>query len=210
MNSDKIYSVLVPVVRPVVVKIGAKRQQLFEALPAPTGRVVLVGDSVTQNGPWHDIFPDLRIANRGIGGDTTVDLLNRLDAAIVEPQAVSLLIGTNDLHGPRRGRDVAGIAERVDEIVRRIRERAPEAPLLVNSLLPRTSYFAPRIRELNKHYCASAERYDATYVDLWPTFADVDGQLRAEFSRDSVHLQLAGYLAWADVLRPHLSRFAIT
>ena len=78
MNSDRIYSLVVPAIRPMVVKMGMKRQLLFESLPAPTGRVVFLGDSIVQGGQWHDIFPDLRIANRGIGGDTTSDLLIEL------------------------------------------------------------------------------------------------------------------------------------
>jgi lysophospholipase L1-like esterase len=170
---------------------------------------VFLGDSIIQGGQWHDIFPDLRIANRGIGGDTTSDVLRRLDSTIQQPRAVCLLIGTNDLHGPRQGREIGGIAQRTDEIVRRIREKAPDAPILLHGVLPRTSYFTPRIRELNERYRATAGRYDATYVDLWPTFADTTGQMRKEFSRDSLHLVPAAYLKWAEVLRPHLVQLAV-
>ena len=209
MNSDKMFSLLVPVIRPVVVgRIGRRRQRYFEAMPPPTGRVVFLGDSITQYVGWDDLFPDLRTANRGIGGETTSDLLARLDSAIVEPQAVSLLIGTNDLHGFPRDRDVPGIAERMDRIVCRIRERAPEAPLLVNSVLPRTPHFADRIRELNALYRRIADQRGALYIDLWPTFADEGGHIRRELTKDNLHLSPAGYLAWADILRPHLSLFA--
>jgi lysophospholipase L1-like esterase len=210
VNSDKIFSLVVPIIRPVVVRrIGATRRRLFAAMAPPTGRVVFLGDSITQYGIWEDLFPELPTTNRGIGGETTSDLLERLDAAIQEPLAVSLLIGTNDLHGPRRGRAVPGIAARTEEIVRRIRERAPEAPLLVNSVMPRTSFFAPRIRQLNELYREIAERHGATYVDLWPALADPSGHLRPEFTADNLHLAPAGYLAWAQVLRPHLARFAV-
>ena len=209
MNSDKMFSLLVPVIRPVVVgRIGARRQRYFEAMPPPVGRVVFLGDSITQYVGWDDLFPDLRTANRGIGGETTSDLLTRLDSAIVEPQAVSLLIGTNDLHSLPRDRDIPRIAERMDRIVRRIRERAPDTPLLVNSVPPRTSHFADRIRELNAFYSRIAEQHGAAYIDLWPTFADQDGHIRREFTKDNLHLSPAGYLAWSDLLRPHLDQFA--
>jgi lysophospholipase L1-like esterase len=210
VNSDKIFSLVVPIIRPVVVRrIGATRRRYFEAMAPPTGRVVFLGDSITQQGIWEDLFPELPTTNRGIGGEATSDLLERLDTAVQQPLAVSLLIGTNDLHGPRRGRAVPGIAARTEEIVRRIRERAPDAVLLVNSVTPRTSFFAPRIRQLNGHYREIAERHGATYVDLWPTLADSAGGIRPEFATDNLHLSPAGYLAWAEVLRPHLDRFAV-
>ena len=52
-----------------------------------------------------------------------------------------------------------------------------------------------------------AQRHGATYVDLWPVFADAAGAIRKELTKDNLHLSTAGYLAWADVLRPHLRRF---
>ena len=211
MNSDRIYSVVIPVVRRMVKgRLGSGRRRYFEAVPVPPGRVLFLGDSLTEGGLWPDLFPDLATSNRGIGGEATYDLVERLDAAINDPVAVSLLIGTNDLHGPRDLRATAQIAERTDEIIRRIRESAPAALLLVNSVLPRTEHFTSQIRELNERNRAATDRYGATYVDLWPTFADGEGAIKKEYARDNLHLTPAGYLAWAEVLRPHLTRFAIT
>jgi lysophospholipase L1-like esterase len=208
VNSDRIYSVLVPVLRSTVKsRMGAGRRRYFDAVPVPPGRVLFIGDSITEGGLWGDLFPELPTSNRGIGGEATYDLLERVDAAINAPVAVSLMIGTNDLHGPRRYRGTAQIAARLEEIVRRIRDSAPDATLLVNPVVPRTAYFAPRIRELNARYADAAARYGATYVDLWPRFADETGAIRAELARDNLHLTPAGYLAWADVLRPHLAPF---
>ncbi|WP_183093749.1 DUF459 domain-containing protein [Nocardioides stalactiti] len=211
MNSDKVYSTLIPMVRPLVKgRMGAARRRHFQAVPVPPGRVLFIGDSITEGGLWPDLLPDLLTSNRGIGGEATYDLLERVDSAINDPVAVSLLIGTNDLHGPRELRSVAQVAQRFEEIVRRIRDRAPSTHLLVNSVMPRTELFRDRLREINEHYREIAARHDATYVDLWPTFADADGVIRPELTRDNLHLTPAGYLAWAEVLRPHLARFAVT
>lgn len=208
MNSDRIYSVLVPMLRPAVKgRMGAGRRKYFDAVPVPPRRVLFLGDSITEGGLWGDLFPDLRTSNRGIGGEATYDLLERVDSAINDPVAVSLMIGTNDLHGPRELRGTAQIADRLDRIVGRIRDRAPDAALLVNSVLPRTELFAPRIRELNERYAEVAARHGATYVDLWPVFADEHGAIRREYARDNLHLTPAGYLAWAEVLRPLLAPF---
>ena len=208
VTTDHLFCVLVPVIRPLVVgRLGAARRRYFDGLPASPGQVVLLGDSLTERGRWADLLPELRTANRGIGSESTSDVLERLHCGIVQPAAVSLLIGTNDLHGPRDQRASAGIAERTDEIVRRLREELPAAAVFLNSLTPRTPYFAGRIRALNSDYRDIAERRGATFVDLWPALADEDGGIRKEFTKDHLHLSAAGYRAWADVLRPHLAPF---
>ncbi|MDZ5620970.1 DUF459 domain-containing protein [Nocardioides bizhenqiangii] len=205
MNTDRIYSVVVPMFRTLVKgRMGAGRRRYFEAVPVPKGRVLFLGDSITAGGLWSDLFPDLPTTNRGISGEATYDLLERVDAAINDPIAVSLMIGTNDLHGPRDLRDPALIVERTDEIVRRIREAAPAALVLLNSVLPRTEHFTAQLRAVNAGYRQVAARHGAEYVDLWPAFADDSGVVKQEYTRDNLHLTPAGYLAWAEVLRPYL------
>lgn len=205
MNSDRRLSIIVPLIRPVVKdRMGATRRRHFDAVPVPPRRVLFLGDSVTEGGLWNDLFPDLPTTNRGIGGEGTYDLSERIDGVLNDPLAVSLMIGTNDLHGPRALRDLRGIAARMDEIIARIRAQAPDAPLFVNGVLPRTTHFRTQIQTLNEWYAASAERHGATYVDTWPAFADEAGEIRSELSRDGLHLTPAGYLAWAEVLRPYM------
>lgn len=203
---DRIYLLTVPLMRPSVARRGLQRLERFREEPPSQGRVVFLGDSISQRGEWAELFPNLPTLNRGIDGNTTEDVLARLDQAIDHPAAVSLLIGTNDLHSyPRRLKDPQGIVERLEEIVRRIRTDAPDAPLFVNSITPRTSYFAAKIQEINRGYREVAERNGATYVDLWPAMADEHGALIKAYTFDSLHLTPEGYRAWAGVLRPYLS-----
>lgn len=208
MNTDRIFLVLVPLLRPWV-KAGARRRRAdFAAEAAAPGRVVFVGDSITQRGSWDELFPELATLNRGIDGDTTEDVLARLDAALDNPVAVSLMIGTNDLHTNHRLKAPEGIASRVESIVRRIRHAAPGADVFVNGLTPRTPYFAERIQHLNRRYREIAERAGATYVDLWPAMADDNGALRTQYTFDNLHLSPDGYRAWGEVLRPLLASHA--
>jgi len=211
MNTDRTYSVLVPMVRPLVKgRMGAGRRRYFDAVGIAKGRVLFLGDSITEGGMWPDLFPDLATSNRGIGGEATYDLLERLDGALNDPAVVCLMIGTNDLHGPRELRRSDQVVGRMDEILRRIREAAPSALVLVNSGLPRTEHFAPRIRAINEGYRKVAGRHGAEYVDLWPAFVDASGEaIRTEYSKDNLHLTPAGYLAWAEVLRPLLAPYAL-
>ncbi len=209
MNTDRIYLVLVPLLRPVTTTAARRRREQFEGTPLPPGRVVFLGDSITAGGLWECWFPELPTCNRGINGDTTEDVARRLGSAINEPAAVSLLIGTNDLHGSRRLHDLDGIARRARDIVAGIRRRAPETTVILNSVLPRTPHFAPRIQSLNERYRQVAAETDSTYLDLWPALADARGALRREYTVDNLHLTPPGYRAWSDVLRPHLAPFAV-
>jgi lysophospholipase L1-like esterase len=208
VNTDRIYLVLVPTIRPLVAAAGRKRRRSFAAEKVTDGSVLFLGDSITQGGKWDELFPELSTLNRGINGDTTEDVLKRLDEALHKPIAVSLLIGTNDLHTYRRLKNPEGIVARAEEIVERIRAAAPEAQILINSMTPRTPLFAPRIRTLNARFADIAQRTGSTFVDLWPALANENGALRKEFTSDNLHLSPAGYAAWRDVLRPLLKPYA--
>jgi lysophospholipase L1-like esterase len=179
------------------------RRNQFDVLPLPEQRVLFLGDSITEAGNWNEWFPRYPTLNRGIGGDTVEGLRSRLGAALNRPAAISLLIGTNDLHGRRRTAKVADIAARFEELVHQIRTLTPDSPLIVNSVMPRDRRWASRIHELNARYAATVRDVDATYIDLWPALADGDA-LRAAYTRDGIHLNGHGYQAWVDVLRPRL------
>jgi len=128
-----------------------------------------------------------------------------LDSAIITPKAISLLIGTNDLHGLGKSSKVRAIITQMDELVSRIRTLAPSSLLLISSITPRSAHFRDRIVELNLGYAEIAARYGATFIDLWPVLADLNGVILSEKSIDGLHLSVAGYKSWADALRPHLA-----
>ena len=173
----------------------------FQELPLHGGEVVFLGDSITEGGSWHEWFPDVPVVNRGIGADTTDGVLARLDSAILHPSKVFLLIGTNDLSFRRKPDQVAANQR---SIIEQIRGRAPQADLYVQSVMPRTRKLRGRIDLLNARYCALADEFGATYIDLWPTLSNAEGELDPAYSLDSLHLNGAGYRAWITVLRPHL------
>lgn len=191
------------ILRPLMRRHITERRGLFDAMPRPEGRVVFLGDSITEGGLWNEWFPRYPTLNRGIVGDTVEGVRARLDAAVNRPAAVSVLIGSNDLNGQGRTSSVDGIAEQFEQLARHIRVLAPDTPLIVNSVMPRQARFAARIHELNRRYAEIARDLDATYLDLWPTLADGDA-LRGAYTFDALHLNGRGYQAWIDVLGPCL------
>ena len=178
------------------------RRSQFEELPRATGRVVFLGDSITESGLWDEWFPDLPTLNRGIGGDTVGGVLDRLDTALRQPLAVSLLIGTNDLAGLGQSYRVEEIAEQMDALLSRIRASASDALLLVNGVMPRSKALADDIELLNRRYVHLATKHGAVYVDLWPALVGPNRALRKDLTSDGTHLNGTGYRIWADILRP--------
>jgi hypothetical protein len=78
---------------------NTRRASWFHSLEKDQGAVVFLGDSITQG--WRNLpneFPGLKVANRGISGDTTRGMLIRLDEDVLalNPRAVVMLMGTND------------------------------------------------------------------------------------------------------------------
>ncbi len=208
MNLDRIVPILAPLIRRASKSKHKARRIQFETVPRTPGRVLFLGDSITEWTAWEDWFPELRTTNRGVAGQAICGVMTRLDSAIVEPKAISLLIGTNDLHGLGQSPDVDQITEQMRVLVRRICEMAPSAPLFINSVFPRTKLFRDRIIRLNTGYQQIARETGATYLDLWPVLAGPDGAFKPEMTTDGLHLSVTGYKAWTDVLRPHLARFA--
>jgi lysophospholipase L1-like esterase len=94
-------------------KLWAKKRSAWaERLQQDQGAVVFLGDSITQG--WGDdlggAFPKVKVANRGISGDTTRGLLIRLadDVLALDPAGIVLLIGTNDVDVDVTPADIAG------------------------------------------------------------------------------------------------------
>jgi lysophospholipase L1-like esterase len=182
------------------------RASQYATLGAPPHHVVFLGDSITQGGLWQEWFAGAPVLNRGIDGETSGDLLRRVDSAVCEPRAVFLLIGTNDLTW---GASLQQITANVRALLAEIERRAPATPVVVQSVMPRTPRFRDDLRLLNRAYrqLVDGSGEHVAYLDLWPALADGDGDLRAEFTEDRLHLNGPGYAAWVEVLRPHVEAF---
>jgi lysophospholipase L1-like esterase len=166
--------------------------------------IAFVGDSITAGGDWATWFPDREVHNFGVGGNTTDDLIARLDAIVaVHPASVALLIGTNDL-GTRQ--TVEHLVRNVEFLLVTLRRELPGTRMLLQSIMPRGREFAEQLADANRHLRQFSSSVNAQYLDLWPTLAQEDGEIDPEYSDDRLHLTAAGYQAWLSELRPALER----
>jgi lysophospholipase L1-like esterase len=167
---------VLPLLRRVLRTHQEQRASQFSQPGPPAGHIVFLGDSITEFGLWNEWFPGIPVLNRGVSGEASAQVLRRLGTAINDPVATFRLIGTNDL-ATLVPIDV--IAANVAAILAGIGERAPGAPVYVQSVMPRTARFRREIHELNCRYADLAAQLPphVRYVDLWSALATADGAL---------------------------------
>ncbi|MGC1243897.1 MAG: GH92 family glycosyl hydrolase [Chryseosolibacter sp.] len=184
------------------------KKEHFESLPDTPGEIIFLGNSITDGAEWFELFGgDPRIKNRGIGGDDTDGVLERLkEVTSSRPAKVFIMIGTNDL---AYGKSVDHVAENHRKIIDRILEDSPETKIYMQSVLPvddgvhvtRPNASMLEINRRLKMYC---DKKGIEYIDLVPAFMDARGKLNKQYSIDGLHVNGAGYRKWAAVIRKYV------
>ncbi len=185
------------------------RRGLFALSKIETAPIVMLGDSLTEAGPWTDLTGCLQIANRGIGGDTTTKLRNRLDDIVaLRPRAVFLMIGVNDITlGHPRDTTLANLRA----IVARL--SGAGAQVFLSHVLPITANHSKKrmnsdITALNAEIAKQMRDLpNVTLID--PRLRGSDGYLREEFAYDGLHLTPKGYAALRDAIAPHIAQHCV-
>lgn len=188
-----------------------QRASLFEKLPVTSEDILFVGNSLTDGAEWAELFQNKHIKNRGISGDMTDGVYDRLPALLQgKPAQIFLLIGTNDIP---RGKSVEDIAAGIHKIIKKIKQDSPRTQLFVQSLLPLNPQYNmfPRhvarweiIPDINRAIEQIAREENLTYIDLFSRFADSEGKLKGEYTNDGLHLLGSGYLLWKEIITPYL------
>lgn len=182
-----------------------EREALFMRFGSAPVDLCCLGDSITQKFEWQDAFPDRRVANRGIGSDTTEGILARLDSVVrLEPKVISLMAGINDV---AQGRTPDEIEATYRSLLEELRLRLPDTEVIVSGLLPVTAAHpiqAADILAVNERLEALCAEEDVSYLDLFSAFAGENGCLLPEYALDYVHLSPQGYALWLSYLTPAL------
>jgi lysophospholipase L1-like esterase len=161
--------------------------------------VVMIGDSLTDGAEWAEMFPGIAIANRGIDGDTTGGVLQRMEGIeSVHAKKAFIMIGINDF--AKEGRSVDAVFADYGRIVSRLEKSG--AKVFVQSTLQcnlkatwiSCAAIQEKIGQLNKRLATLASAKVA-FIDLNANLSG-EGGLKPELTYDGVHLNADGYLAW--------------
>jgi lysophospholipase L1-like esterase len=171
---------------------------------ASNPRVVFFGDSITDFWRLNEYFPEKDYVNRGIAGQTTGEMLQRMRSDVVEvkPEAVIILAGTNDL-----ARDIP--VEAIESNYQAFADLAAanKIKVIFASVLPVSDHhksvnpayertpFRPlaHIMALNDWIKAYCVKNNLTYLDYYSAMVDGTGQLKEELEDDGLHPNAKGY-----------------
>ncbi|MBN2572748.1 MAG: hypothetical protein JXA68_11510 [Ignavibacteriales bacterium] len=184
-----------------------QRLSFFESLPNDSNEIIFLGNSITDGSEWSEIFNDLRIKNRGISGDITEGVFDRLDEVIeAKPEKIFIMIGVNDL---AFGVAFDTIVTNYKKIIDKISLFSPRTKLFIQSVLPVNPNFekfkdhinkTDEIIQLNKELKNISKSYNLTYIDLHSQFVNEDDFLDTNYTNDGLHLLGKGYMLWKAIV----------
>jgi len=193
---------------PFIMEHHKRRLDKFSKEPMSTGKLLFLGNSITEGGPWAELLNDPTVVNRGIGGDFSYGILNRLDEIIErKPSKLFLLIGINDI-----GNDIpdAVIADNVKKIIVRLQKETPGTHIFLQSILPVNPEYPGFPQHYDKQYHVlmtnqllykTALETNVNFVNLFPLFLDDRQRLHADLTGDGLHLNRKGYEIWVSHLK---------
>lgn len=183
----------------------------YETLPDAENEIIFLGDSITAFGRWSEMFQNIKVKNRGIKGDKSNGVLERLNEVVSsEPDKIFIMVGINDLS---RKIKKSEIISNYDKILKLIQEKSPQTKIYVQSVLPVNEDIPHRLGHANnddvirlnaelKKLCA---QYRIKFIDLFPLFENEQNKLKEEFTYDGLHPNGKGYLLWKSAIEKYVS-----
>jgi lysophospholipase L1-like esterase len=170
--------------------------------------LTFIGDSLTEYYDWQQRFPDHRVTNLGVAGETAEGLLRRLErvrSRIHNPDVIFVMTGINNI--AMEHYDIVGTYR---EIVSRLTSWFKNSTIVVQSVLPvRLEWIGDNvIKDINRHLHQLAKEFGAEYLDVYGLFVDsADNAKREYLLDDGVHLSDKGYEVWADEVERILKKY---
>jgi lysophospholipase L1-like esterase len=204
----------------------ARYREANRTLPAAArsdARVVFMGDSITdgwQQPRYGGFFPGKPYVDRGISGQTTPQMLLRFrrDVIDLQPKAVVILAGTNDIAGntgPMTNEEIQGNLASMSELA-----HAHNIKVVFSSVTPVGEYhvtnprLAPqtttrpmeRIKALNEWMKSYAAAHGDVYLDYFSAMIDDKGLMKAELTEDDLHPNAKGYAVMGPLAEAAIAR----
>ena len=188
-----------------------QRASLFEVLSIRSDDIVFIGNSITNGGEWYELFNDNRLKNRGISGDVSEGVYDRLSSVTKgKPKKVFLMIGINDI---AKNIPVDTISNNIEKIVLKVKNESPETIIYLQSVLPVNPDFgmfsghmkSDVIKDLNIQIEKLSWKYSTIYIDLYTRFVmRGTDKLVPQYTNDGLHLLGEGYIHWVEIVKPYI------
>ena len=195
-------------------KFYKERIKEFKASPIGYNQIVLLGNSITEDAKgWNDSIGITNITNRGISGDITDGILERLDEIIYfKPLAIFLLVGINDIYAmnlPEGKQTEKHIINNIIKILETVRKKSPQTKLYLQTILPtHREDIKDQIKRINRGIINKVQP-EVTVIDLYSIFANENDLMTSEYTTDGVHLNSYGYGIWINHIRNHINKYSI-
>lgn len=171
-------------------------------LPIDSNDIVFVGTSITEGFPLNELYPGIKIKNRGISGNETRHILGRINPIYAgHPKEIILESGINDLIG---GKPVNAVYDNIEKIVKACDNF--KIQLLIQSVYPVCKIYAehqPKIDSLNFRLKILCKNRGITYIDVCSSLKK-NGTLNSDLTFDGLHLNANGYKIVKKDLDPYI------
>lgn len=170
------------------------RIEIFEKF-SPSVEIVLIGDSITEYGEWNDFFPSKKLSNRGVAGDTTKDVILRMDSIYTsKARKAFLMIGINDIYA---NLSINRIVENYKKIISSLKDKnfvvIAQSTIQCQLEICGTDRVA-KVNLLNKELENLGKAEDIIFLNLGELSSE--NGLNKDFTYDGIHLNALGYRYW--------------
>ena len=189
-----------------------QRASHFAELPVDSDDIIILGNSLSDNGRWNEAFDDANIKNRGIISDVVQGISDRLDLVTKgQPKKIFLLIGVNDVS---HHLTPDSITTAVEKLIVKIKQQSPKTEIYLQSWLPINNDFKRYKNMIGKEMVIFhgnvmleqvARRQGVNWVNLFPAFADKEMKLPKHLTNDGLHLNEAGYYIWCKEIAKYIN-----
>ncbi|HEX8280537.1 MAG TPA: GDSL-type esterase/lipase family protein, partial [Chthoniobacterales bacterium] len=182
----------------------ARKASQFAELPASNKTIEFLGDSRIEDGNWSELLDSCHVSNRGIGGDTTSGIVERLaSTGGAEGGWCVIQAGINDLS---QGGTIETVADNYRRIIDHLVQSARMRVLVTSVILVGNEHAAlnAKIAACNRALAEVAAARGSVWLDVNQALCP-RGFLSPEYSNDGVHLNGKAYLQLRDLLAPILT-----
>lgn len=165
--------------------------------------VAFLGDSLTDGYNVKEYYPDYLVSNRGIGGETTTGLEERLQVSLydLKPKVAVMLIGANNMDT---------MFDNYEQILKGFKENVPNTKIILLSLTSMSGEWGKNNQLAaynNVKIKMLSEKYGFEYVDLYSALFNLEsGEIFPEYTTDGGHLTSLGYEVLTEKITPAIEK----